>query len=628
MKDLYATLVPTVAFRFLATSDLHAHLMAWDYYADRPSDTVGLARVAALIAQARTEVADCLYFDNGDLIQGTPLADHQADAPDAQMHPMVAALNALNCDAATLGNHEFSHGMGYLRRALAGMRFPVVSANMLTSKGDSPHQDATLIPPFVILDRQLRDQDGQLHPLRVGVFGLTPPQVLDWDGAQINEPLAARDMVEAARHTIAALRRAGADLVVALAHTGLGVANAADGAENTGMMVAALPGLDALVLGHTHQVFPSAAFADVPGADIASGTLNGVPTVMPGNHGSHLGVIDLTLVRHETGWRVHHARAEVRPISTRNAAGQATALVADDPGMLALAAPAHRAVRDWMARPIGQTATPLHSFWALVDDTPMQRLIAAAQACHLRRIIADTPYADLPVLSAVAPFKTGGRGGPDHFTHIPAGPLLMRHAADLYVFPNTFAAVVLTGAEVATWLERAVSAYTRLLPGAGDQPLLDPAFPGFGIEMISGLTYAVDLSAPAMHDPRGVLVNPHGGRIRDLCFDGAPIDPAAHFALATNSYRLGVVSALMPHKPCVIATGTRTTREILLGQIAAKPDLPAAPPPGWHLTAAPGCHGLIDTAPAALAYLKDVSRFHPQNLGLTQTGFLRFRLHL
>jgi 2',3'-cyclic-nucleotide 2'-phosphodiesterase / 3'-nucleotidase len=629
VKDLApAAVLPTVAFRLLATSDLHAHLLAWDYYADRASNSVGLARVAALIAVARAEVADCLYLDNGDLIEGNPLADLQADATAAPLHPMVAALNALGCDAATLGNHEFSHGMAFLRRALAGMRFPVVSANMLTRKGDCPCQDATLIPPYVILDRMVRDQTGALHPLRVGVFGLTPPQVLEWDGARIDEPLAARDMVGAARHAISCLRADGADLVVALAHTGIGAAGDVPGAENAGLMLAGLPGLDALVLGHVHQVFPSGDFRHLAGADVVQGHLHGVPAVMPGTHGSHLGVIDLTLVRHATGWRVERSRAEARPIAARDAGGRALALVADDPGVLALAAPAHQAVRDWMAQPIGQTVAPLHSFWALVDDAPMQRLIAAAQGRHLRRLVADTAFADLPILSAVAPFKTGGRSGPENFTHIPAGPLLMRHAADLYVFPNTFAALVLTGAEVEVWLERAVSAYTRLLPDTPDQPLLDPAFPGFGIEMIAGITYSVDVSAAAMHDAQGALVNPNGGRIRDLRFDGKPLDRDARFALATNSYRLGVTAALMSRPPEIIATGGQTIRQILLDQFAASSLVPEAPPSSWHLRAAPGRSFVVETGADALRYLHDVSRFRPENLGHGRAGFLRFRLHL
>jgi 2',3'-cyclic-nucleotide 2'-phosphodiesterase / 3'-nucleotidase len=627
VKDLpSAAIIPTVALRLLATSDLHAHLVAWDYYADQPSDAVGLARVAALMAVARAEVRDCIYVDNGDLIEGNPLADHQAAGGAGPLHPMVAALNALGCDAATLGNHEFSHGMPYLRRALAGMQFPVVSANMLTRKGAAPCDDATLIPRSVILNRMVTDQAGTSHALRVGIFGLTPPQVLDWDGARIDEPLAARDMLEAGAHAIACLRAEGADLVVALAHTGLGQPDGPAVAENVGLRLAGLPGLDALVLGHAHQVFPSAEFAGMAGVDLAAGTVQGVPAVMPGTHGSHLGVIDLALVQGPAGWRVARARAEARPIAMRDGCGRQRALVGDDPVLAALAAPAHRAVRDWMAQPIGWTDRPLHSFFALVDDAPMQRLIAGAQACHLRDALAGRAHEGLPILSAVAPFKTGGRAGPQHFTHIPAGPLLMRHVADLYCFPNVFAAMVLTGAQVADWLERAVSAYAQLVPGGVDQPLLDPAFPAFGIEMIAGVTYGVDLAAPARYDAQGRQVAV-GRRIRDLCHVGVPVAPDARFALATNSYRAGVVRRHAGGAEMIAARGD-SMRDILLRQIAAYQVVPPAPPAGWALLPQPGTCVVMDTSPLATDHIADLARFDPEPLGLTPAGFLRFRLHL
>ncbi|HRD84812.1 MAG TPA: bifunctional metallophosphatase/5'-nucleotidase, partial [Rubrivivax sp.] len=61
--------------RLLETTDLHMHLLAWDYYQDKPSDEFGLARTASLIKAARAEVRNSLYFDNGDLLQGSPLGD-------------------------------------------------------------------------------------------------------------------------------------------------------------------------------------------------------------------------------------------------------------------------------------------------------------------------------------------------------------------------------------------------------------------------------------------------------------------------------------------------------------------------------------------------------------------------
>ena len=67
--------LPRLNLRLLGVTDLHANLYPYDYYRDRADDSVGLARVASLIAEARKEAPNCLLFDNGDILQGTPLGD-------------------------------------------------------------------------------------------------------------------------------------------------------------------------------------------------------------------------------------------------------------------------------------------------------------------------------------------------------------------------------------------------------------------------------------------------------------------------------------------------------------------------------------------------------------------------
>lgn len=69
---------PRVKLRLLETSDLHMFVLDWDYYHAKPDPTVGVANVATLIRKARAEVANTLLFDNGDFLQGTPLADYVA----------------------------------------------------------------------------------------------------------------------------------------------------------------------------------------------------------------------------------------------------------------------------------------------------------------------------------------------------------------------------------------------------------------------------------------------------------------------------------------------------------------------------------------------------------------------
>src|ERR1700677_1457522 len=103
-----------IRLRLIGTSDLHAYLYPYDYYRDRPDETVGLAKTATLIAAARAEAANTLLLDNGDFIQGAPLGDwaaQQLQTGGSATHPVVAAMNELGYAAGTLGNHEFNYGL-------------------------------------------------------------------------------------------------------------------------------------------------------------------------------------------------------------------------------------------------------------------------------------------------------------------------------------------------------------------------------------------------------------------------------------------------------------------------------------------------------------------------------------
>ena len=99
---------PVVKLRILETTDLHVNIFPYDYYRDAADDTVGLARTATLVKGARAEAKNSLLFDNGDLIQGSPLGDfvaYRKGMKAGDVHPMVAAMNELNYDCGTLGNH-------------------------------------------------------------------------------------------------------------------------------------------------------------------------------------------------------------------------------------------------------------------------------------------------------------------------------------------------------------------------------------------------------------------------------------------------------------------------------------------------------------------------------------------
>ncbi len=281
---------PRRGLRLIGVTDLHASLYPYDYFRDRPDESLGLAQTAALIAEARGECLNCLLFDNGDILQGTPLGDFAAEnmAKDrAGRHPVIVVMNTLDYAAATLGNHEFNYGLDILERAYAAARFPVTCSNVRRADG------APWFPPSIIVERLFADDGGAKRALKVGVIGVAPPQIAQWDEAHITGKLITVDIVEAARAEVAALQRRGADLVVALCHSGISRLASTPGEENAAQDLAKVEGIDALFLGHQHLLFPGQDFAGVDGLDAARGTIHGKPAAMAGFWGSHLGVVDL-----------------------------------------------------------------------------------------------------------------------------------------------------------------------------------------------------------------------------------------------------------------------------------------------------------------------------------------------
>ncbi|MFN3969862.1 MAG: bifunctional 2',3'-cyclic-nucleotide 2'-phosphodiesterase/3'-nucleotidase [Gemmobacter sp.] len=613
-----------ILLRILATSDLHAHVHPYDYRADRASDASGLARTASLIHRMRQGPAASVLLDNGDFLQGCPLGDHGADDPQAETHPVIAAMNALGYDAATLGNHEFNRGLPWLQTVLARAAFPVVSANAQHPGG--PNGPQPLLPPFVVIDRDLPLATGGHRRLRLGVIGFLPPQTAIWDAHLLREQVETTDILTAARLWLPRLRAAGADVVVALSHSGIGAPDAAPGAEDASTALAGLQGIDAIVTGHSHLVFPSDTFRNIPGVDADGGTVAGIPAVMPGVNGSHLGVIDLWLRPLDEGWTVAGARSAVHPIARRVAGAGLVAQVADRSEVITATATAHAATLARMRRVIGRTPVALTSHFAMVSDGPALRVVATAQRDTVARALRGTALEALPILSAAAPFRSGGRGGPESFTSIAAGPLERRHVDDLYCFPNRLCAVRILGRDVAEWLERSAAAYQRLRPGVTDQPLLNPAFPGYNFDTILGVTYRIDPTAPPRHDLRGTLIDPDARRVRGLRFRGQPLIDEMEFIVVTNSYRLATWDREAMATAQEVPLPAMTVQDLMVDWIAAGNTPAHLETRAWQLVLPPGTSVTIDTAPGADPAELQGSGIVGTSLGQTPDGFRRIRL--
>lgn len=616
-----------IQLRILETTDVHSNLMPHDYYADRRDVAYGLARVATLIREARSEVPNCLLFDNGDFLQGTPISDVTAQPESGWRgaHPAVTAMNILGYDAVNLGNHEFNFGLDWLRRALADAEFPVTCANALVNRGPTPAEDTTLYPPYLVLDRRFTDRGDQSHRLRIGVIGALPPQITTWDHFHLNGHLQSRDIVETIQAHAPAMRADGADLVVVLAHSGIDDAEARPGMENTALQLGEIDEIDVILAGHTHQVFPLTGQARAEGVDHENGTLNGTPAVMAGFRGSHLGVIDLELTRRNGGWCVTGQRAEARPVLPPGH----TDPHPPDKAIVTALEDAHRHTLSVVSKPLGVSPVALNSFFALARNDSSVQLVNRAQAWALRQALVDSTFSDLPFLSCSAAFKTGGRAGPHFYSDAAAGPLYLRHAADLYPFPNTLCALLMTGAELRDWLERAAICFNRQVQRPGDQPLVAPLVAGHNFDVIDGLHYTIDLSSHARYDMTGALIDIAARRITDLYHNGRRVRDDDRFVMAVNSHRAFGGGPFPPPQPGqIIHTGHDRIRDILCRYIAIADMSVFGAQPVWRFKPMSGCSVTFDTGPAVRAHPSTLTTIDAEDLGNTPDGFARFRLAL
>jgi 2',3'-cyclic-nucleotide 2'-phosphodiesterase/3'-nucleotidase len=572
----------TAVLAVLETTDLHANVIGFDYFKLAPDAAFGLDRAATLIAQARRDFPNTLLLDNGDTIQGSALADYQALAAPLACDKVLAiykAMNRLGFEGGGIGNHEFNYGLPYLRQVTgqrfdvdgvdqhkprcAGPRFPQVLANVYSTKTRKP-----LFAPYRIIDKQVSALGANGKPikvtLKVGIIGFTPPTIMEWDRRHLAGKLYTEGVRESARKFIPAMRAQGADVIVAISHGGLDDRAYSPTMENGNYYLAQVPGIDAMLIGHSHQLFPDpgskVAQFNLPGVDKVRGLVHGVPTVMANQWGSHLGVIGLHLRFDGKHWQVQKAQTTVEARSTRLADKQ---YVDADPAIAPLIATEHAATIAYVQAPVGASEYRLSSYFADVGEPSAMAIVNLAQAAFVRRAVqAGLPQlASLPVLSMASAFKSGN-AGPRDFTDVAPGPLARNHAADLYLYPNTLYAVKVNGAELAAWLEHGAQRFNTIDPAVKEaQELINPGFPSYNFDVLtdSAVSYDIDVTrAP-------------GSRIRHLRYMGAPVTAGQVFLVATNNYRAsggGGFPGLDGSK--TVLASTDTNRDVLIAYIGTE----------------------------------------------------------
>lgn len=617
----------TLNVRLLETSDLHMHLAGYDYYQDKPSITAGLTRTATLIATARKEQPNTLLMDDGDLLQGSPVGDYAAREETHNkgwVHPAFKLMNALHYDVATVGNHEFNYGLPFLLESLKGAKFPYVSANVVNLQGECKGEP--LLPPYVLLSRQFIDDEGKPQTLTIGFIGLVTPQIMQWDHSYLAGKVEAEDIVETARHYVPQMRAEGADLIVALAHTGISDQPYKKGEENAGYHLAEqVDGLDVIMTGHQHRRFPgNPDYMAMDHVDAEHGTLFGKAVVMPRAWGADLGIVDLKLAQRDGRWQVVDQHSTTRSIFER-VEGEARALVKPDPEAERVIRPDHQATIDYMRQPISSTRLPIDSYFSLVHSSTAVQVVNQAQLWYVRQLMDKSLLHDLPLLSAAAPYMAGGGEDPDNYVSIPAGKISLKDASSLYIYADKLQVVRISGALLRDWLEFSAGQYNTIDPRLQrEQALINEQFPAYYNDQILGVDYRIDLTQPPRYDPKGKLINPQSQRIVELSYNGEPVDDDRQFLVVTNSYRAsGGSNCPGLDGSQVVFDAPDMNRDAVIKYLDEHENLEVTAPQNWGFLSVGNAHVTFESTPQARANLPQDIAFESEQ----SNGFALYRLN-
>ncbi|MFZ6753116.1 bifunctional 2',3'-cyclic-nucleotide 2'-phosphodiesterase/3'-nucleotidase [Undibacterium sp. Dicai25W] len=564
----------TLKVALLETTDLHQNVLSYDYYGLKPDTTLGLERTSTLISGARTENPNNVLLDDGDVIQGTLLGDYQAVASPVPCSGTMAihkVMNALKYDGGGVGNHEFNYGLNFLGQitntnfGITGITapnncgaptYPIVLANVVNATTQAP-----IFNPYSIIPKKFSatapDGTSINVTLNVGIMGFVPPQVMDWDQKNLAGKVSVNGVVETATKYVPEIRSKGADLVVALSHGGLDASPYSPKMENGSLYLSTVPGIDALMLGHSHLIFPlqkeapvdptkpfkiDASLANLPGVDTVKGLVNGVPAVMAQSWGRRLGIIQMVLKYQGGKWVVQKDQTNVEARGFTYTDGKTN--IAADPSIAPLVDTEHKATMAYAAQPLGTTTDfEMSAYFALVGDVSAIQIVNQAQINYVQNFINNSTdptiasYKSIPVISCSAPFKAG-RNGPTDFTDVaptatPANPfgLQVRNPGDLYLYGNNnLQAVKIQGSDLKNWLEKSASQFAQINPSLTTEQDLVPSY---GTIYNYDVFYATNNALQYQID----VTQPVGSRIVNLTYLGKPVSPTDNFIVATNDYR-------------------------------------------------------------------------------------------
>lgn len=462
-----------VKLTILATSDLHGRFTAWDYPTDTANTAGNLAQIATLVKEKRAANPNTIVVDNGDTIQDN---SNQLFLKD-DINPMILAMNEIGYDTWTLGNHEFNYGVPALEKSIANFKGKTLAGILFRPDGKRFADSYTII-----------EKGG----VKVGIIGLTNPNILKWDAANLDKYTVTSPVAEA-KKAVAELK-GKVDVMIGVVHLGPTAEYGND--DGADLIAQACPELAAIVAGHAHM-------------KVADKVVNNVLIMEPNKYGDNVINIDITLTKGSDGKYAVANKAE----DVKGSLILAKDYKPDEDLVAKLKSYDERAkadARTVIGKLTGGDLVPANEVKGIpqsqVQDTAMIDLINEVQMYYTGADVA-----------AAAVFIAN--------SNIKEGEVTKAGTAQIYTYDNTLYKMEITGKQLKQYMEWSVGFYNTYKEG--DLTIsFNEKIRGYNYDMFSGVKYDVDISKPV------------GSRILNLTKkDGTPVKDEDVFIMAVNNYR-------------------------------------------------------------------------------------------
>lgn len=463
--------------QIIATSDVHNQFYGYEYATNSELTKGGMTRVATVVKQLREENPNTILIDNGDTIQGN---SSQIFIDSDETQPMIVALNALDYETMTLGNHEFNYGTDRLEEILADLKdTTVLCGNVYKPNGER------LAKPYKIVER-----DG----IKVAIIGMVTPHIVKWDATKLEGFKVTSPLVETQKAIKEIQDGKLADVMIATVHMGK---DGEYGDDSAAEIAEKCPELAAVIAGHEHAVREDER-------------VKNIPITEPGTNGQYVSVVDITV----------DSNKEVEKVTSRLIS---TDKVEKDSELEKMLTPYHeKAVAD------AETVIGKLEGGALIREADMK---GVAQGQIEDNALVDlilevqTYYAEksgkIPTgahhVSAAALFSTSANVQP--------GEIKRADTANMYKYDNTLKTLKINGKQLKKYMEWSASYYNTFKEGDLNVSF-NPNIRMYNYDMFSGVRYEIDITKEA------------GSRIQNLRYrTGHAVKDTDEIYLTVNNYR-------------------------------------------------------------------------------------------